>query len=433
MEASLKKLLVDAGCEPPLLAVLEKAKCLKLDIFAHWVRKDAAGQDKDDISEVLLAGTTFEKDVPACAMVRSAYAKAKIESERRNKRTSEGLTPEAMDSTLDEEVQEELTSSYLRLYNLKGLNLYLIGSDNLLALIHREFKKLCPSIFEFSQIKTCAESQKRNNTRTSRLLDRFSIVFDEGPLLQADGVITDLITFLHQFRLAVNTWSLAGCFQHEWTNEAGAAKTELFVHRSEAKKYMWAFESLIAELRLRYSDASICRYLQKVELAFRQKAIELTRGPSKVPFGKALLQSLDLNATIWSHYQYILQDRFFRNGKDGNKGDGRGGGGRSSEGSGGKQGGVKKELGDNNGGGGTKRPLDGTAKRGEPQKCRKQVLDGGVKLCRNFNEKNGCTSRDCRWTHACDVQLAAGGVCQKKDHNALKHSNEKHGQAKLSY
>ena len=231
-------------------------------------------------------------------------------------------------------------------------------------------------------------------------------------------------TYAERFRMAVNTWSAAGCYDVQFTPPGAVAPiTVRYCHLSDATEYMMEFFDQIADLRSIYFEGSIYLYLDDAEKRVREKAIALNRGRSKYPWGMALLQALRNTSNAWQLVEKHLKERPPK-GKGRNRmpqpyvewppeppghryanpppPPPRGPKGRSK---------GKDKHKNKNG----NRTLFMTGH---------ESANGPV--CKEFNDTRGCTNAACPKQHVCDVMLASGRICGKA-HKRLEHNDASHG------
>ena len=79
----------------------------------------------------------------------------------------------------------------------------------------------------------------------------------------------------------------------------------------------------------------------------------------------------------------------------------------------------------------------GSSGDGQPQKgkgrgkvARTRQSKSGEKLCVRFNDKRGCSQKQCKFAHKCDIVLASTGDACMGNHKATEHNNKQHGQPK---
>ena len=426
LEAALKKLLVDCGAAEDLVSHVEKRKCVTVDMLSNWATT------KEEIPKTMLAGSDFADDMPSIAIIRSAWEKAQTLRQRALRRSVEGLAEEPEDSVMDPQVHRELLDKFRKMYGIRHIMSANIVTDQLLTAWKREFEKARVTPFEFIRVKTQAAGIMQMPAQRKRIADKITIDFGEEDnlLMDSSKECVDILMWLDASEITCFSWAIAGCFEVQFAKVIGGPEEEvLFVHLQEVTDYRFEFKSRIPELRERYQDYSIARYVNRTEMEFRLKAIELTRGERRVPWGMALLMAIQANPSIWSKHESLLLEieRFKRHktpsssyqnqnftqqpqvipglpaimdspavkkGKDGGKG-----GGKNAQ---------KMRM---------ARTRDGPS---------------AEKLCVRFNDKRGCSEKACKYQHLCDAVLqATGQACMSKSHNAMHHDFKKHGSVKM--
>ena len=117
----------------------------------------------------------------------------------------------------------------------------------------------------------------------------------------------DLWSWCDKVTIRSNGWGIAGCFDVKYPATGPKAETVKYCHWADALKYSRSGTPKVVKLCLSYSEHSIFLYLDDVESQFCSKAVELARGPDKVPFGTALLEVLQSDAAIWNSKEALVK------------------------------------------------------------------------------------------------------------------------------
>ena len=174
---------------------------------------------------------------------------------------------------------------------------------------------------------------------------------------------------------------------------------------------------------------SVLTYVTQTEELFRSKAIELARSKDRVPWGRALLQAASAECNKWNDNKTLLRrpqpaaqprntGSFARRNFSSQ---------RTHQ--------TRNRPTAFNGPSSRPRPSwQGKGKSRGKSKGRglatAKVNKDGMTFCKPYNDTRGC-DRSCPFgeLHACDVVLAAGRVCGRRDHTRLTHDEGRHGKA----
>ena len=420
LQPELKKLLEDVGCEEELVQHVLARKCYTMDMFQHWAN------ERTPIEESMLKGSKFAEDMPSIALMRSAWERADTKAQRAKKRAIEGIEDHDDATSMDPQAQVELMAKFRQFYQIKRVPAARICSDTLLNCFKKEFERFLPTPFDFSRIRTQAEGIMKMPSKRTRISEKFAFVQGEDPLLDAAKESMDLLHWFELFDIVGLSWAVAGCFETDWQAPGAAAPESIkFVHLQDVTDYKWEFQSRMPELRERFADWSISRYYNRTEIEFRGKAIEMTRGELKTPFGPALNLAVGTNPALWSKYESMLVE--FEVIKKGARPHHP------------PQGGQQPYIpqlpaianGQHESGGGRGGAAPPPKGKGKGNRfARTREAKNGEKLCVRWNDKRGCTQKQCKFGHKCDMVLASTGDACLGNHKACDHDNKQHGQAK---
>ena len=417
MDADLKSLLESQGVSAQIASHLTNIKCTSLFLFTNWATSP-------DETAKFLAKSQWKDDDAENARMRGAWKRAQAEETRLNKRRAEGVEDEALDEPFRKEVHEAMMLKYMTTYDIRDVRPNTIGSDTFIARVRKEFEAYLVQNFDFLKMKSQGEGRS-SSRKTQRIAEKleFHILGGEVDKEPDDG--PSLWTYTERFRMAVTTWSAAGCYDVQFTPPGATAPiTVRYCHQSDATDYMMEFFDQIADLRSVYSEGSIYLYLDDAEKRVREKAIALNRGRLKYPWGLALLQALRNTSNAWQLAEKHLRERPV-------KGKGRNRNPlplvewapeppqhrfstpppppRFSKG-------LGKSKGKN---------------KDKQRSGRTLFMTGNEtsqgQVCKEYNDQRGCANTNCAKQHVCDVLLTSGRVCGKQ-HRRIEHNNQPHGQ-----
>ena len=416
-QRELTEFLVAEGIPMEVIEHLTAKKVVSLKIFSQFI------SSADSIS-TLLDGHAAASEPDQVAILRFAWRKAAAMIDGMLSRTQQGLRDTAPDEPLRPEQIDNIVATFLSFYNLLKIVPSRFGSDALITRVRKEFESNSVTISEIEKVKTLAEA--RGSSASYRTLMgglRLEIGNTEDTPAEQRGHMS-MLKFQELFRILMTVWAACGCYEVV----CGSSKV-IYCHMSDANDYMYTFLDQAYALLVDYLESSVYEYIRTVELAIRAKAIELSRGPSNVAWGSAIMRAISLMGHIWQQKfsLLVLRDprRLLRNQpnsasassfqpeqlqlpppprvpnvppskqRKGEKG--------SSKGSG-----TKTEV----------------SKWQTSSKTR-----DGQQICQAFNDKRVCKNSNCNLgVHKCDVRLQSGGVTCGADHRRINHDPVKHGQ-----
>ena len=390
-KSALLQLLERNSVKSEVSEYLTKAGCLSVAQLANWVDK------KEDLLEAVLKRTDLKDDQSQLASLKMAWREAEAVTSRGLKRATEALPPEDADAPLDSEEQKSVEQRFRQLYNWPSLPPRQIGSDSLLGRVQREFNRRQPTQLAVSRVRTLAASQKGNPPKQRRLTESVSILW--GAVEEDTSSVSGLYAYLALLRVLATTWAVAGSF----TAEDNSGNAGIFAHWAETSEYEQMFsERAHAELALHTED-SVVHWITEVEEEVRARAIEFTRGPGQLLWGRAL-QAAVREADKWAEKRHLLSLRkppgnFFSDVPAPPAVPPKGGG-------------------------------KGTGKKGAPLPNRRKwkhahTTSAGATICKRYNDARGCSG--CNTAHVCDVMVKGNRACGQKGHTRMTHDAERHG------
>ena len=411
IETALKTILDRNTLHADLQNHMESIGCTTVSAFANWVDK------REDLKDAILNGSPQKDSASQLSRLKMAWRQAEAVVEKGLKRTSEGLSEEAVDEPLDEATQLSVTSTFKQAYGWTSLQPERMGADALLGRVYREFQQFKPTLLPVSKVRSLAHTQSRVVPSTKRRMGAgISITFDGEEEYESDGA-GNLAGFLRSLATLCNTWAVAGAYTVTYNSE-----TIRFANWPNLYEYMVKVEDEASALLPVYSEPSILTYVTAAEEELRTKALGLTRGDKKLPWGLALTQVIKDHSSVWDHKKDLLHKRssptYGQNEtRAGGQGDGGTGTPRKPKGKGkgkDKTTPVKEEIRS----GPEYKKSWGTAKD----------TSGGKTICKYWNDSRGCKSWCPRkHEHVCDVLLANGKACGSRGHNRAGHKVAEHG------
>ena len=176
--------------------------------------------------------------------------------------------------------------------------------------VRKEFESNSVTISEIEKVKTLAEA--RGSSASYRTL-MGGIRLEIGNTDESHGEQRhhmSILKFQELFRILMTVWAACGCYEVA----CGASKV-IYCHMSDANDYMYTFLDQAYALLVDYLESSVYEYIRTVELAIRAKAIELSRGPSNVAWGEAIMRAISLMGHIWQQKFSLLVLRDARRGQ----------------------------------------------------------------------------------------------------------------------
>ena len=407
MDGDLKSLLKGLDCEEEVMQKLSDDGCVNISLFSTWVDKI------EEVTGMLPEG--LRQNPASKSKLKQAWKRAASANERAIKRLSEGLSEEAVDEPLPPDVQRDVMKNATDFYRWGKICSRRILGDRGFAKIRKEFQGWQPSHYALSKCRSLYDEKKDAPTKRQRLSDD---VFISMVAMQEEIGTVNIITFGEFLRLLVVTWVVCGCY--DVPLQADSQERTKMCAFEEADEYWFEFTSRINKLREKYTDASIVRYLVEMEEHCRSVARDQCRSSQKIPFGKALLNSLRSEAHKWQELRDLLQmkDR----GGNGNKNGGGKGNGKD-------QPNAPKFL---------PPPPSPKAKGkgkgdGEASKYKFAQKDGqGKQFCHKYNQDaNGCKREKCDFVHACNAMMSSGKPCGSTSHGRHNHHAGRDGVAQL--
>ena len=422
MDDELKGLLKRNDVHDDIIEYLRSIGQKTIKKFANIA--DTRAEIKTNVMVHVQGGNPPHKDnITELSNLKMAWREAETIVSRILKRSSEGISEEAMDEPLHEDVQRTLEEGFIKKYDFTIIPKRM-GCDSLLGRVKREFDKGQITLFPITRVRSLAHVAKdtpSNKKRFGNMVMEF--VEDEQCtfLYEQDRVFT----IFHQLEVLAMTWAVAG--SHDVTNESGAVVK--FVHWQHAHEYVETFKERAIKLIVQNNDeASVINFIIQADAHIRAKAIELVRMKTKASYGEALALALKEEHHIWKDLadevkpqpaQKPSADYTYRPQQPQRQQLGKfvqkivKGGGKNPSGKQGKGAGK------------------GGKKGGKPmfQLCR-TTADGARKYCANFNSRRGCPNRKCPEgnIHSCDVMLANGQPCGAK-HSRVNHDEKRDGAA----
>ena len=402
LRSALTTLLTRNNVDSRVQDWLSAAGCHSVAEFSNWV------DDRKDLHQAVLSKlpAPLRDSNAQLACLKQAWREAEAENARTLKRTHElaeaGVDP---DTPLEPSYQKEVESAFRALYNWPALPANRVGSDSLLGRVQREFERRTPAQYPVSRVRSLAFSQRGVPTKVRRLSAGVTLsVYDAAE--EHDDEPAGLHTFLSQLSILATTWSVAGCFEAELGTDTG--EKAVFCHWAEATSYTQVFEErAYAELPL-HTEESVTQWISHVESEMRTRAIELVRGTERLLWGRALVRALRDLSSLWSETRHLLQCR-------------RPPGNFSVP--------PPPTLGKAQ----TMPPVRSAPVGANHRKwMHSAATAAGAAICKRFNDQRGCKGTcPTGKLHACDVTVATGSACGRKDHCRLGHDPAKHGAPKL--
>ena len=417
IEPLLKTLLEKNGVPQEILDHMKDLECNSVSVFANWVEK------KEDLKRAILDATPKKDDPSALARLKMAWRQAEAVVDRGVKRSSEGLTEEALDEPLDSGVFTSVNEAFKSAYNWPMFSIERRAADTLFGRIYREFQSCKITMFPVAKVKTAAALQSRQPATRRKLAESLSIVIENSP--DDDEIACgSLLVFLELLEVLANTWGITGAFKVPYEG-----KDIYYVYWPDACEYVWQIQSGASPLLQTYTESSVLAYATSVEEAFRIKAIDLARGDKKMPFGIALKTATEKHSSYWDHKKDLLVRRKGPNQaadyrQAPSRSTPKGGKGGKNEG---KSGGGK--------GGNSRPPVSLQANQSDFRRAwhTSRYDNNNNLICKNYNDLRGCRQNPCPWgnKHVCDIQLETGKVCGSSTHTRRAHRVSDHGQPKI--
>jgi len=418
IQDKLKAVLDKQGIQQGLQDHMVALSCDTLEAFANWC-------GRDEIKANILDGCqAFKDDKAQLARLKMAWRVAEAKVTRDLERSSRGIEQEDLDEPLDEQVATGVWDTFKKAYGWRTLAPEKVGTDSLLGRIFREFQGFKPTLLPLTKVKTLASANSIvGPPLKKRIAEGVTINLDrdyEGPDVDCAGnfyLITKCLSVL------ASTWAVAGAYEVDF----GGQRVK-FAYWADIMEYADKVMDEAGGKLATYQERSVIQYFITVEEALRTKAIALTRGDQKMPWGLALKEAISANATLWDHQADMLLKKSSGSGGDdkdrqivpymgGGRGKGKGKG-KDSKG----QGEGNKDKG--------RVSLRGTDYR---RNWKTAKYDGNGKvICKPFNDPRGC-KKDCpNWQEQVSYAvLMKGALCGAKDHGRWGHKVDLHGAVRM--
>jgi len=404
--------------DPKLIAILKRNQivdpviqgmlglgCKTVEDLANWVEK------REDLERFFITPIDVAKDDAAQkSRLKMAWRQADAICERALKRQAEGLTEECWDEPLDPEVVTGINEAFKKAYTWRLFPPERVGTDTLVGRVYREFQAFKPTVYSVAKVKTLAISQSKPLAAKRRMGNGVTITMDNEDDDEDSGCLS-LLHYLMAMEVLGNTWVLCG--QHQVTFENELVR---FVYWPDVTDYMCKLRTEGCALLLENTESSVITYMTTVEEGFRTKAVELTRGDERVPWGKALLRAMKDKESTWDHLLSMLTKKRIPTLTPGPS-------------VGATQDRSRRDIG---GGNSKKRKVKAELKESEYRRTWVTAKwHGSLKMCKKWNDPRGCRN-PCAdgCSHTCDVVLSNGNTCGSKSHNRYSHTVADHGMPK---
>jgi hypothetical protein len=353
---------------------------------------------KTELPDAILNQSLQKDSVSQLAKLKQAWREAEAHTSRGVRRSAEGLADEAIDEPLQAEVLESMLRTFGTYYNWPKISSDKMGCDSLTSRFRREFDRRQPSMFALARGRSLAATSRSAPVKRSRVSEGVVMEFRDTDVDES----TSFLHMLEQMDLFALTWAVAGCFEVNFEN-----KQVRYVHWMDVTDYMDTFRQKGKEMLAHYSEASVVAFVTVLEEQFRAKAIDLARGSDHTPWGTALTRSLASWAHLWQESRWRLLP---------------------------KQGGATPRQ--------TpppppppsssqsQQPRSNVARASGTGQTKKWATTNAVDdktICKPFNDRRGCKSKNCKKYHCCDVVLEGGKKCASKDHSRKNHDAKKNG------
>ena len=376
------------------------------DHFAEFADK------KEEVADAF-SSDSHKPSRATIATLKGLWRNCEAAVERKVKRKTEGLPCEEMEEPLAPDVQKDIITTFLTFYNLLRIDSRRILSDPQFGRFRRECQLGAPSNYAIMRLKSLAAGQMAAPVKKERLSDflEFSVAGN-----YVDTEVKDLASWCNKLQMLCFTYAVVGCFQCTYTDEFGKSVTSMYVHMSDSDAYQYEFTNFVQKLRTRYTGVSVLAYITVCEEQFRGKNHRSRQGVDKVPMGRAMTRVLKEESHIWRTNETELVQRQRNeqrhrsrtpppprvprgkgNGKDGKDKDRRGREATSAS----------------------------SAPIGEKKVKSAEKDSQGKIFCKAFNDRRGCSRRDCDRVHRCDVLMDGNKTCNgnhpRKDHVPSQH------------
>jgi hypothetical protein len=291
-------------------------------------------------------------------------------------------------------------------------------------MFRRDFRAQQPRNFCIHKIRSLGESSKERALKRTRIGPDMEIFV--GDHHEDEPPTTDLWVWAEKFYVMTTTWGIVGAFKVPL--QKGAVGECLYVSWHDAHSYMRHFTSKILRLKATYSEQSVLKYLDECLSSFSSQAVELSRGPEKVPFGKSLARVMQEHSAIWNSRIEVLNVRGQSVNRQAQAHQPPRQLGRQQSKGGGKS--TSPRTGSSSSLLAIKDKGTGKGKDGKP-KLKTVTEIGGAKICKPYNDKRGCRDTACPNVHQCDVLLNTNKACASRSHGRDSHSSESHGKPSL--
>jgi hypothetical protein len=161
-------------------------------------------------------------------------------------------------------------------------------------MFRRDFRAQQPRNFCIHKIRSLGESSKERALKRTRIGPDMEIFV--GDHHEDEPPTTDLWVWSEKFYVMTTTWGIVGAFKVPL--QKGAVGECLYISWHDAHSYMRHFTSKILRLKATYSEHSVLKYLDECLSSFSSQAVELSRGPEKVPFGKSLARVMQEHSAM---------------------------------------------------------------------------------------------------------------------------------------
>ena len=159
-----------------------------------------------------------------------------------------------------------------------------------------------------------------------------------------------------------------------------------------------------AELKKSFTEPSVVQCLDETSMHFQARAVELVRGGDKFPWGKALLRSLQEEASAWQQFYNLLQSKM-------------------------RPANLNLAI----------LPFLPPKGQGNGKKCEGKSINKGKtiktsfnnndrkSICKRWTDNRGCNLPNCKFLHECDVVLESNGRVCSAEHKRTEHNTTQHG------
>jgi len=211
----------------------------------------------------------------------------------------------------------------------------------------------------------------------------------------------DLFTWLDLLDVFVTSRAGAGGFDVAYEPLGIAIATDVtpkYYKWHEAALYPIAFQSQAKRLRVRYTDSSVFNYLNEVDEAFRDKAVEYARLISRDPIPHRKGQSTSRRRVLRQSIRDLLSQR-------------------ASYAQAPWQSQVVSP----------RRTRKGPSRELKNDNIRTTaMLPDATRRCKPFNDASGCSQAACRGEHVCDAMMVNVKACGKS-HMRNQHDSRRDG------